>query len=210
MKIHECEQGSPEWFRLRLGIPTATDFADVITAARGDVSASAGGLIDRLIDELVRPELQENDFAGNKHTERGKELEPAARAWYAYTKNVNVVQVGFVTRDDGRAGCSPDGLIDAPCFGFVGGLEIKCPDGPTHVGYVRAGCLPPKYKQQVHGSMFVTGLRWWDFVSYCPGYVPFVVRVEWDAYTDKLAAGLEVFLEQFDAAKKEFALREYV
>lgn len=205
MRIIDCEQGSPEWFALRLGIPTASDFGEIVTAARGDVSASASGLIDRLIDEMIRPEMQEERFS-NRHTERGKELEPAAREWYAYTRSVGVQVVGFCSRDDGRAGCSPDGLLGVDRSALVGGLEIKCPDGPTHVGYARANVLPAKYRQQVHGSMVITGLRRWDFLSYCPGYAPLVVRVEWDAYTDKLAASLDTFLEQLDEAKKGFGL----
>lgn len=195
-------QGSPEWHELRQGIPTATDFKEIITAARGDLSASATKLIDRLIDQRVRPGAQEA-FGGNRHTERGLELEPKARAWYEFVTGAKVEQVGFVTRNDGRAGCSPDGLVYTPEKGYELGLEIKCPDGPTHVSYLRAKELPLEYKQQVHGSMAITGLRAWDFVSYCPGYEPLMLRVLWDEYTEKTAAALELFLADLDAAIRE-------
>lgn len=208
MKILDCEQGSPEWFAARLGIPTATDFKSIITAEKGNLSAGADGLINRLIDETVRSELQEQTFTGNKHTEHGKQWEGRARAWYGFITGSTIKEVGFCLRDDGRAGCSPDALA----YGFDGpqidmwGLEIKCPDGPTHVGYLRAKTLPSEYKQQVHGSMVITGLRCWYFVSYCPGYEPMLLRVDWDEYTDKAAAALEQFLDRLDIAKKEMGL----
>lgn len=208
MRVINCEQGSAEWFALRRGIPTATDFAEIVTAVKGDLSASASGLIDKLIDQLVRPECQQEEFAGNRHTERGHALEPDARRWYKFATGARVDRVGFVMRDDGRAGCSPDGIASHFDSGGLGiarcGLEIKCPDGPTHVGYVRAGGLPAKYKQQVHGSMCITGLRRWDFVSFCPGYAPLLVPVLWDAYTDKVACALDAFLDELDKAKGVF------
>jgi hypothetical protein len=204
MRILDVEQGSPEWLAVRRGIPTASDFDEIVTAAKGDLAAAHEGAIARLIDERVRPHA-EPAFAGNRHTERGKELEPAARDAYQFLAGLQVVQVGFVLRDDGRAGCSPDGLISSNGE-FVGGLEIKCPDGPTHVAWIRGGVLPAKHRQQVHGSLAITDLRFWDFFSYCPGYVPFTCRVFRDAYTDKLAATLDEFLRRLDDARVEFGV----
>lgn len=203
MRIVDVQQGSPEWRALRMGIPTATDFESIVTAVKGDLSAASEGLINRLIDQHVRPGAQE-EFTGNRHTDNGKALEPMARAWYEFISGLRVECVGFVLRDDGKAGCSPDGLVNVrgEIARVVGrGLEIKCPDGPTHVGYLRAKSLPAAYKQQVHGSMAITGLRVWDFVSYCPGYEPLLVSVEWDEYTDKVAAALDAFIARLDAAK---------
>jgi hypothetical protein len=216
MICHYVEQGSPDWFAMREGIPTATDFKEIVTAVKGDLSASSEALINRLIDQCVRPGSQEC-FYGNRHTERGHALEPEARAWYSFVTGARVELVGFVTRDDGRAGCSPDGFAYAlaredlhPLASLVSGLEIKCPDGPTHVAYLRAKALPNEYRQQIHGSMVITGLPAWDFVSFCPGYEPMMLRVEWDDYTDKCAKALEQFLTRFDAAKRELGLLEEV
>lgn len=208
MITHDVEQGSPEWFALRLGIPTATDFSDIVTAAKGDLAAAHDKLINRLIDELARPQMQEL-FAGNRHTERGKELEPDARNLYRLLGKGELRQVGFITRDDGRAGCSPDSLVDCHTDS-PGGLEIKCPDGHTHVGYLRAGTLPNDYRQQVHGSMVISGRKWWDFMSYCPGYRPLIVRVHWNEYTDKVAAGLEQFLSVLETEKAKILSPEEI
>lgn len=199
MRIIDCEQQTPEWYAARLGIPTASEFGKILTPKTMKLSASADAYIDRLIDELVRPGA-ERSWGGNRHTERGNACEPDARELYAFMReDARVRTVGFVLRDDGRAGCSPDALVDDD-----GGLEIKCPDGPTHVAYLRAGTLPDEYKAQVHGSLIVTGRAWWDFLSYCEGYAPLIVRVTPDDYTKKLAECLDQFLDRLDQAKAQF------
>jgi hypothetical protein len=196
------DQHSPEWYGARLGLPTASEFGKLITPKRGDLSTRADDYIDELIDELVRPEA-ERGWGGNRHTDRGNELEPDACAWYELQHDVEVNRVGLILTDDRRAGCSPDRLVgplDAP----LGGLEVKCPDGPTHVGYLRAGTLPDKYKPQVHGSLVITGLPFWDFLSFCPGYRRLLVRVYPDDYTAKVRNALTEFLKRYDAAKAQF------
>ena len=42
-------------------------------------------------------------FGGNEWTERGKELEPDARAYYALQTDLDPVTVGFVYRDELQA-----------------------------------------------------------------------------------------------------------
>lgn len=198
MRIINCEQHSPEWYAARLGVPTASEFGNIITPKTAVLSAGADGYIDRLIDEIVRPNA-ERGFGGNGHTERGTLFEPEARELYAFLHDeARVRQVGFVLRDDGRVGCSPDSLVDDD-----GGLEIKCPDGPTHIGYLREGGLPAKYKPQVHGSLVITGRAWWDFMAYCPGYKPLIVRVVPDDYTKKVAECLAEFLDRLDQVKAQ-------
>lgn len=196
MRIIDCEQGSSEWFAARSGIPTGTDFADMITSVKGDLSKSSEKLIAELIDQIARPGMQEQSFTGNKHTERGKELEPQAGAWFTFMTGLKIQQVGLCVRDDGKVGCSPDYLV-----GAEGGLEIKCPDGKTHVAYLLANKLPDEYKQQVHGSMVVTGRRWWYFLSFCHGYKPLLIKVHWNDYTDKVSYAISEFLDRLEDAK---------
>lgn len=198
MRLIDCEQQTPEWYAARLGIPTASCFDKIITPKTGKLSAQADGYIDHLIDEIVRPEA-ERGFGGNWHTERGNELEPEARDLYALIHDVTLRQVGLVLSDCGRMGCSPDALVNSD-----GGLEAKAPDGPTHVGYLRGGILPAKYRTQVHGSLVVTGRDWWDFISYCPGYRPLIVRTYPDDFTKQVASAMSEFLDRLDAAKAQF------
>lgn len=198
MQILDVEQGSPEWFAVRRGVPTASRFSSIITPKYGEYAAAAETYINQLIDELMRPQESEQ-FGGNLHTQRGKDMEPEARELYAFEHDVVPQQVGFIKNDAGTLGCSPDSLI-----GTDGGLEIKCPDGPTHVKWLRAGGVPDEHKPQVHGSLIITGRAWWDFLSYCPGYQPLLVRVHPDGFTEKLRAHLDRFLTEYHAARAIF------
>ena len=208
MLVHDVEQGSDTWLRLRRGIPTASEGSRIVTPG-GKPSASQDAYIAELVDEMVRPmeerdpEEQMEQFSGNRHTERGHALEPKFREWLALVTRADVRTVGFVTTDCGRAGCSPDSFIYRDNV-LVRGQEIKAPEGKKHALWMLDGGLPEEHKQQVHMSMVVTGIREWGFGSYCPGYKPFHVLVQWDDYTDKLAAALEAFLIRLADAKAKF------
>jgi hypothetical protein len=195
--VLDCVQGSPEWVAARRGIPTASEFGRIITPKTGKLAAASEAYIAELIDELVRPDA-ERGFSGNRHTERGKALEPEARDWYAFSADGDVRQVGLCLTDDRMAGCSPDALV-----GEDGGCEIKSPDGPAHVRYLLAGVLPDEYKAQVHGCMWVTGRAQWHFVSWCPPYRPLLVRVDRDGYTDLLGQAVGEFCAELARARDQ-------
>lgn len=198
MQILTFEQRSPEWYAARRGVPTASEFGNIITPKKGEYAAAADTYINQLIDELMRPDAGQA-FTGNRHTDRGELLEDDARELYAFEHELAPQQVGFILNDAGTLGCSPDSLI-----GEDGGLEIKCPDGPTHVKWVRAGGIPDEHKPQVHGSLIITGRTWWDFLSYCPGYEPLLVRITPDGFTEKLQGHLDRFLHEYHAARAQF------
>lgn len=202
MRIIDCQQQSPEWYLARCGVPTASEFGNIITAKRGDYAVAADTYINQLIDECMRP-AADRSWGSNRHTDRGNTMEPEARDLYAFERDLIPEQVGFILNDDGTLGCSPDSLIDPD-----GGLEIKCPDGPTHVKWLRAGGVPDEHKAQVHGCLIVTGRAWWDFLSYCPGYPRLLVRVEPDNYTAKLRDHLDRFLQDYAIARSAFELPE--
>lgn len=206
MRIIECEQRSPEWYAARLGVPTASEFGSIITPKRGEYAAAADVYVNELIDEIVRPNAVRS-FDGNRHTRRGNDLEPEARELYAFLHDdEEIVQVGFVLSDCGSMGCSPDSLIRRRQQ-WERGLEIKAPDGPTHVRWLRAGGLPDEYKAQVHGSMLITGLPW-DFMSYCPGYEPMIVRAQPNEFTEKLRGYLARFRNHLEEAKAAIGMKD--
>lgn len=222
MRIIECEQRSEEWFAVKRAVPSASEFSNIITPAKLQYAAAARTYIYRLIDEAMRPEVVPS-FTGNRHTERGCEFEPEAREVYAFDRDVSLRQVGFILNDAGTLGCSPDSLVLAPHDARMasmiehgmsaidwsgwpqkpaGGLEVKCPDGPTHLAWLLAGKIPAEHLAQVHGSMIVTGLPWWDFMSYCPPYPPLVVRAERDAFTAALEKHLATFVAEYQQARR--------
>ena len=196
MKIYpEMIQGSEEWLRARKGRLTASQMAKVITAT-GKLSAQWEKLAIKLAAECVKPE-ELPAFIGNIHTDRGHEMEPVARDWFTSWSGLDVRCVGFVTKEGNPVlGCSPDALIyqgKRP----VAGLEIKCPLVETHALYHYEGQLPEAYRAQVHGSMAVTGLKSWWFMSYNEGTEPFTKLIEWDSYTDKVAEALDEFVIKY-------------
>lgn len=198
MIVLDFDQKSDAWYQARRGLPTASEFGNIITPKKGEYATAADTYINCLIDELVRPQAAES-FGGNKHTLRGEALEPEARELYAFEFDCEPRQVGLVTNDEGTLGCSPDSLL-----GKDGGLEIKAPDGPTFVKWVRGGGLPDEHKAQVHGSLIITGRDYWDFLAYCPGYKRFLVRVTPDPFTDKLRGHLDRFLTDYARARELF------
>jgi hypothetical protein len=201
MKRFDCEQRSPEWYALRRGIPTASEFHRIITPVQGQLSKQCDSYIYELIGALVDPNgaSDESGF-DNGHMERGRQLEPEARGWFSLSLDVDIKQVGFCLSDCGRWGCSPDGWYVDAATSLPHGLEIKVPKTSTHAAWLHAGGLPDSYKCQVHGGMVVTGLSRWSFLSYQPNSValpPLLVQVERDEFTDKLSRALEQFSNRF-------------
>ncbi len=199
MKIHTgFLQGSEQWFSLRRGRVTASQFKRIITPAKGEYSKQAAGYMRDLLVESFCPDFAK--FIGTFYTDRGTEMEPEARKAFEAHTGLTTEQVAFVTSERWQhvVGCSPDSLIKDGDK-YVAGLELKCPSPFTHAEYIEAGVLPDEYKAQVHGSMAVTGLNRWHFFSYFPGLAPFHLVVERDAYTAKLADALDQFVIEYGA-----------
>ena len=207
MIVITYDQCTPEWYEARNGLPTASDFASLITPKKADYPVAASTYIDNLIDEIVRPEENGAEaFSGNQHTRRGNMLEPEALASYAFDRgNLRVQRVGLVLSPCRRFGCSPDGLVGAD-----GMLQVKAPDGKTFVKwfreYHRTGNMPDEHKPQVHGELIITGREWSDFIAHCPGYDQLVIRVRPDSFTEKLRANMERFHDDYTAALGLFGL----
>lgn len=193
MKRIDCEQRSPEWYAVRRGVPTASNFSRIITPKTGKPAAAQDEYIDELIAERLAVVWPPPPSFVSEAILKGITTEGDARRWYAFDRNCDVEEAGFCSSDCGRYGCSPDGLLQG------GGLEIKVPDLKTHIGYLRAGVLPSKYICQVHGSMFINEVDWWHFLSYNTDNAPqFVLRVNRDKFTDTLGEEVVRFCDRLD------------
>ena len=170
MKIIDCEQRSDEWFKARLGVPTASSFDKIITT-KGVPSKSAKTYLYKLAGEFVSGASEETYQSAAMI--RGCDLECEARNLYNFITGRFVEEVGFCLKEG--FGASPDGLV-----GKDGLLEIKCPLISTQVSYLLDKSLPTAYIQQVQGQLLVTGRKWCDFMSFYPGLDPLIVRVERD------------------------------
>lgn len=187
MKIHNVEQGSDEWFKVRSGKPTASCFDKIVTPT-GQLSKSAEIYQNEIIAEILVGGPVES-WAGNMWTERGNELEQDACEIYELISGNECETIGFVTDDKETMGCSPDRLV-----GKDGLLEIKCPKPSTHVANLLAGKMDKGYYPQVQGQMLVTGRKWVDSISYHPHIKPVIYRIERDdEYIENLSKAIVAF-----------------
>lgn len=166
---YKVEQNSDEWFALRRGKFTASTFKDLFMGenTQGYKDAIYKVAFERLTN--TSPESFTNEYI-----QRGTELEPEARAWYEFEKNVEVIKAGFFEYND-WIGASPDGLV-----GDSGLIEIKCPKFSTMMDYLIKKELPKTYEWQVQGQLYVTERKFCDFISYHPKLPKLIIRVDRD------------------------------
>lgn len=197
--IHlDIEQGTEAWQNARLGIPTASGFDKILTPKKLEYSAKAVDYRNQLVAEWILGHPIE--WESNAYMDRGTGMEHEARAYYELQRGVDVVNGGFVLRDDGKVGGSPDGLV-----GDDGVLEIKCPAIHTHIGYLlEPSALSDKYRAQVQGYLYLTDRNWTDIISYNPVLPAVQVRISRDPkYIMALDAALVMFLADLDDVKEK-------
>lgn len=192
MKEIRVIQGSPEWWSLRAGIPTASEFGSIITPAKGDYASAAETYASRLVAEALG---WRTDFQGTPDTERGAYFEAKAREWLNYKHNLGIRSCGFFMDDAETYGASPDGMTPDECP-----VEIKCPDLHTFCEWKARGELPLKHKAQVHGEMWVTNAPRCVFLAYpsdeqaMAKVEPLMLTIERDDFTERLGKHLATFV----------------
>lgn len=202
MKTLDVPQRSQQWYDARRGMVTCSRFDSILTPKTEKPASAQWSLINELIAESILPPEQGVIRGMTAEMEQGVILEAEARCSYELEyASAPVKEVGFVIHSSGLFGGSPDALV-----GETSGVEIKCPAGPTHIGYIREGVLPSEYRCQVHGYLIVTGRKQWDFFSYCRNLPPFKLTVSRDSFTDKLEAELFNFVQRYDAERVKFGL----
>lgn len=182
----ECEQGSEEWFRARMGLPTASEFSTILASGRGGApSKSRQTYMLKLIGDRMSGEPMES--YSNAHMERGKMMEAEARENYAFVQQVEPQLVGFARNEsvcNGPIGASPDSLIND-----TGTLEVKTKLPHLQLEVLLADAVPNEHIAQIQGQLLVCEREWADFVSYWPNLPLFVKRVYRD---DKYINGILV------------------
>jgi putative phage-type endonuclease len=201
MIVYDIEQQSVAWFQAKCGRVTGTRFKNLISK---DITDSYKDLVTNIVCEIITGKMEET--YSNALMEYGLETEPEARKEYETITGIEIKQVGFFIPDEDHKyhewiGISPDGLIESD-----GMIEIKCPLARTHFEYIEAGKLPSEYRYQIQGQLFVSGLKWCDFMSYVPGMKPFIIRVypdlelfkEFEIRLDKLIEQVKQKLSNYE------------
>ena len=191
MRILPHEQRTEGWYAARRGVPTSSSFGRLITAT-GKRAASADAYIDELIAEKLTG--QSKFFPTTAAMQHGIDTEAKAREYYEFMYERQVVECGLCLHDNINAGASPDGLV-----GDEGMLEIKCPQPHTMVKYLRENRLPPEYKAQVMGQLWICERQWVDFLAYHEKIKPLLIRVTRDEeYIAELEAIVTKAVETID------------
>jgi len=191
--ITEVIQNSDAWRQLRLGIPTASCFEKIVKT-NGQRSASREKYLFKLAGEKLSGEKTDSYYGASMA--KGHEREDESRTWYSFMNDIEVKQVGFCFFDDKKEfGGSPDGLV-----GEDGGFETKNAESHVQVDRLVNGWSKAKHFQQVQGSLYITGRKWWDLVSFSRGIKPIVIRFHRDEkFIAKLAEEIQAFIQDLGA-----------
>ena len=206
MIVHDVQQGTPAWFKLRAGMPTASEFERVITPAKGEMSSQWKAYAARLIwEKLLNTTTQ--SLEGIKHIEDGKTFEPFAVKQFEFANEVKTEKIGFVTTDDGLLGASPDRFIVGPQRKT---LEVKCPTGPVHMRYMLFG-PEDAYRPQIQGQLSICEADEGVFYTYVDRAPPVqITTARDDAYIKKMEAALRQFTDNLqEYTAKALAMGAY-
>ncbi|MEL7937623.1 lambda exonuclease family protein [Pseudomonas delhiensis] len=191
--IRGIEQGSQEWLNLRLGIITCSELDCLLVNGKGQAGFGVGAFsyMDQLIGERITEEAAD-PFQGNRHTERGHELEGKAGEFYVTRTGAELEQVAIILNHG--IGYSPDALV-----GSDGLVEIKTKLPKFQVGVILAGEVPKEHIAQCQGGLWASEREWIDFISYWPGMPLFIKRMYRDeAMIRTIAERVKTFYELLD------------
>ncbi len=151
MKIIDVKQGSPEWLAWRKTVITATDCSCIMGTNPWCSEYQCWQRKLGLIPEQ----------ASNEAMERGKCLEPEARAQFIERYGIDIVPIVVESTEYDFLGASLDGISE------LGNaiLEIKCGGSKLHQ-MAANGEIPPYYMDQMQHQLIVTGAYKCFYYSY--------------------------------------------
>ena len=205
MIFYDIEQNSDEWFNLRAGKPTTSNFSKFMANYGKAFGEPAQKYAFKLAKEQVTGVKSDEESYSNSFMDLGHEWEPVARAEYE-EQTFNVVSNGgFCESEKYNVGGSPDGLI----LDSNGGIEIKSVIDWTQRNTIKRGSFDPSYRWQILGNIWLCDLDYVDFISYGYNYTNdkklFIHRVTKEEYQneiDLIEPRLEQFLELIEQEKK--------
>lgn len=195
------EQGTAEWLMDRAGCITASRMNDVMCEREQGVFKTG----PRKGQQKPQPKaltIYAEQLAAERMTKKprkqvkaaalawGTEMEPEAVSAYEVETGVIVEPSGFIRHPKyDFIGASPDFLV-----GDEGGGEIKSPESSeVHLETLRNG-LPTEHVEQIQAGLWVTGRKWWDFISFHPDFEePYRIYIQRVARDDK-------YIEKMEAA----------
>lgn len=186
--FYDLEQGSDQWFSLRTGILTASNMTCLLVngKGKGGFGDAAYTLMNQLVGERFTGEPADK-FEGNRHTDRGHELEPVAREFVSERLGIEIIDCGIILNHG--CGYSPDGLV-----GDNGLVEIKTKLPKLQVAVILGGVIPAEHMVQCQVGIWLSERDHLDFASFYPGMPLFHQRT----YPD------EVMIKKLEERSKLF------
>jgi hypothetical protein len=159
MIIHNHNQWTLEWFECRKW---------KMTASNAQAIWNVWKWLDTYITELMAEYFSswEKEQYTNDNIERGKELEEFARSMYELETGNTVQEVWFCEHNE-YVWCSPDWLVWEDWW-----VEIKSQWDVKHFKMILnwEKEIDSSYIWQIQMCLYITGRKWWDFISYNPNY----------------------------------------
>jgi hypothetical protein len=156
IQVHDIEQGTDEWAKLRAGLYTGSNAHKLLAHAASTKIVNG---------EATKYALTEqSSLQGNFWTKRGHLLEDEAIELYRAITGHDVSRPGFITNSN-YPGCgySPDGSDDT----LTANLEVKCFDEGPHMKLVR-GDIDLKILAQIHFGLTIWERNIAKLIAYCP------------------------------------------
>ena len=179
--LPQHEQRSPEWYKFREGLLTASDYGSILGSNKYSKEKS-----------VLKKKCEKNPkFFGGAACDWGKKYEDAAIQIYEKRNNTKVLEFGCIKHPTVEfLGASPDGITPEGVM-----VEIKCPFSRKITGIP-----PPYYVDQVKGQLEVCKLDRCDFLE-CE-----LAEVSEEEYTNYDTFEKGIVLEYFnrETTKMEF------
>lgn len=188
----DMEQGSEAWLAARAGSLGASQVADALATTKSGWGASRATVRAQLVRERLTGKPTETFCSAAM--QRGKDLEPQARAMYAFQTGHDVTEIAIVRHPSIEGShCSPDGLC-----GETGMLEIKCCGDARHFEILEGDEPEARYVKQCLWQMATTGRAWVDLAYFNPDWPAemqlAIRRIERD---DKAISEMEAEVRKF-------------
>lgn len=185
----DLQQGSPEWFQARCGVPTTSCFSDILAKGQGITRAR---YMRRLAGEIVTGAPEET--YRSPEMERGNAMEDEARKAYSLVTGHDPLRIGFVKNIITGVGYSPDSFIS-----YDGLLEIKTAKPSVLIEFMQRDDFPSTHVAQCQGGLYVTGRKWLDLCQYWPGLPLVIHRTQRDEkYIENLDREVKLFKKELN------------
>jgi hypothetical protein len=202
LKFIDVEQNSDEWYSLRAGRITGSNFPKIMANYPNAFGEPAKQYAINIAIERITGKPVQTGYK-NEHMDRGHEQEPLAIIEYENIHFCDTQPGGFYYND--FIGCSPDFRVYDEGLG-----EVKSHLPHIHFKNVKRGNIDPQYKWQIWGNLKFINRNWIDYVSFCGNYPPgnqiFTCRIKKEDCSEQFKAldkRIDEFMILVDKCEKE-------